>query len=144
MDVKRCSIQELPRDCLEIPDRYYSGVPRVVETEPESLFCRLGCHQTRTLKSPLAIFQTVSLGNRVNRGIGGALDSFVVYGLVRVVGWARLLPPSCTKSPAYLSAGVLYTPALFWPYSHLVAENTLSVSPVSGNGSSRKLGEYCQ
>jgi hypothetical protein len=32
----------------------------VVETKLESLFCRLGCHQTRTLKGPLAIFQTVS------------------------------------------------------------------------------------
>src|SRR5215212_3403714 len=50
------------RDCLEIPDRYYSGVPRVVEMKPESLFCRLECHQTRTLKGPLAIIQTVSSG----------------------------------------------------------------------------------
>jgi hypothetical protein len=29
------------------------------------------------------------------------------------------------QSPARLSAGVLYTPALFWPFSHLVSENTL-------------------
>ena len=50
--------EDILRNCLNIPDRYYSGVRRVVETEPKSLFCRLGCHQTRTLKSLLAIFQS--------------------------------------------------------------------------------------
>src|SRR5215207_3976054 len=32
-------------------------------------------------------------------------------------------PPPPLQAQAYFSAGVLYTPALFWPYSHLVSEN---------------------
>jgi len=48
------------------------------------------------------------------------LTALLFEVMVKVVGWARMVnQPSPISSPAYLPAGVLYTPALFFPYSLL-------------------------
>jgi hypothetical protein len=62
----------LLRNCLIIPDKLLSGLPRVVRTEPEAPFCRLEYHQICTLERLLAIYQTVSLGTWVNNASSGA------------------------------------------------------------------------
>src|SRR5215208_7303553 len=43
------------------------------------------------------------------------LTALLFAVMVTVVGWARPETLSPIQSPAYLSAGVLYTPALFMP-----------------------------
>src|SRR5215216_4742414 len=48
------------RDCLKIPDKPHCGLSRVLRTQPGTPFHRLACHQTQRLRTPLAIFQTVS------------------------------------------------------------------------------------
>src|SRR5215218_1691397 len=55
------------RDCLKIPDKPHCGLSRVLRTQPGTPFHRLACHQTQRLRTPLAIFQTVSLRTRVNK-----------------------------------------------------------------------------
>src|SRR5215217_2306545 len=50
------------RDCLKIPDKPHCGLSRVLRTQPGTPFHRLACHQTQRLRTPLAIFQTVSEG----------------------------------------------------------------------------------
>jgi hypothetical protein len=60
------------RDCLKITNRPHRGLLREVGTRLKTLFRSLECHQIHTLKSPLAIFQTVSLRDSVNRPLGFA------------------------------------------------------------------------
>src|SRR5215218_8334565 len=56
------------RNCLEIPDKPHCGFSRVLRTQPGTPFHRLACHQTQRLRTPLAIFQTVSPRTLVNKG----------------------------------------------------------------------------
>src|SRR5215218_10196752 len=56
------------RDCLKIPDKPHCGLSRVLRTQPGTPFHRLACHQTQRLRTPLAIFQTVSPRTLVNKG----------------------------------------------------------------------------
>src|SRR5215216_3198282 len=56
------------RDCLKIPDKPHCGLSRVLRTQPGTPFHRLACHQTQRLRTPLAIFQTVSPRTPVNKG----------------------------------------------------------------------------
>src|SRR5215216_873823 len=56
------------RDCLKIPDKPHCGLSRVLRTQPGTPFHRLACHQTQRLRTPLAIFQTVSPRTWVNSG----------------------------------------------------------------------------
>jgi hypothetical protein len=51
------------RNCLKIPDKLRSGLPRAVKGGQETQYRRLECHRIHTLGSLLAIFQTVSLGS---------------------------------------------------------------------------------
>src|SRR5215216_4692646 len=60
------------RDCLKIPDKPHCGFSRVLRTQPGTPFHRLACHQTQRLRTPLAIFQTVSPRTRVNKPVVGA------------------------------------------------------------------------
>jgi hypothetical protein len=64
---------------------------------------------------PLTSLLCISVNTKGNQP--PPLTALLCRVMVTVVGWARNTPTM--QSPAYLSAGVLYTPALFFPYSLL-------------------------
>src|ERR687890_523771 len=66
--IKRTSENPSSRDCLKIPDKPHSGLQRVLKMGPRSANWPPKVASIHTLQSLLAIFQTVSLGSRVNKG----------------------------------------------------------------------------
>jgi hypothetical protein len=59
-EANRKNVRKSTGDCLKIPDRLYSGLPRVVKTGPEAPFCR-----------PTASFAGVELADSIRKAFCG-------------------------------------------------------------------------
>src|SRR5215207_3177406 len=108
------------RDTARIPEAQFPRIPFAGNWVAENYGCR-----------------KLGKERQVKRGTY-PLTALLFAVMVTVVGWARPETLSPIQSPAYLSAAVLYTPALFMPSFPQFPRSPYTGSPVSGKNPSRQ------